>query len=68
MAQGGRAWQTTVSDVSWTTTAPDGTVYKYKNGLLHCEHGPAVTRPDGSREYWLFGLQTLLVPASPVNR
>lgn len=50
-------------DVCWTTTAPDGTVCKYKNGLLHCESGPAVIFPNGDVEWWLFGQQTLVVPA-----
>lgn len=54
--------QAPVTDVRWTTTSPGGTVRRYKNGLLHCEHGPAVTLPDGDVEWWLFGEQTLVVP------
>lgn len=50
-------------DVRWTTTAPDGAVYHYRNGQLHCETGPAVLFPDGNVEWWLFGLRTLLLPA-----
>lgn len=51
------------SDVRWTTTDPFGTVRKYKNGLLHCEHGPAVVYADGRAEWWLFGAQTMSKPA-----
>lgn len=35
----------------------DGTVEKYSRGKLHCETGPAVIKPDGTKEYWLNGRQ-----------
>jgi hypothetical protein len=34
----------------------DGTVEKYRNSLLHCSDGPAVTYSDGEVEYWEMGL------------
>ena len=59
-----------VTDVRWTTTDPAGTVRTYKNGLLHCESGPAVVYADGRSEWWLFGARTLRKPAprSPDNK
>jgi hypothetical protein len=31
----------------------DGTVLHHdKDGYLHCADGPAVVRPNGTREYW----------------
>lgn len=35
----------------------DGTVEIYDNGRLHCDTGPAVIKPNGSKEYWLNGRQ-----------
>ena len=37
--------------------APDGTIMYYLNGKLHNWEEPAVIRPDGKKEYWLFGYQ-----------
>lgn len=28
-------------------------VWKNEDGLIHCEHGPAITHPDGKAEYRL---------------
>ena len=43
-------------------------MYHYRNGLLHCEHGPAVLFPDGSAEWWIFGERTLTRPAPGANK
>lgn len=55
-----------MSDIRWTTTDRYGTVRKYKNGLLHCETGPAVIYANGQYEWWMFGSQTL--PRSPPQK
>lgn len=63
MEEGRRETRPPVNSVRWSTTTPDGTVYRYENGLLHCDTGPAVIYADGRTECWLFGTRTLLVPA-----
>ena len=37
------------------TRYPDGTEYWHKEDKLHREDGPAIIRPDGTKEYWLNG-------------
>lgn len=41
-------------DSSRTILLLNSVTYKYKHGLLHCEDGPAIIKPDGV-EYWLEG-------------
>ena len=39
-----------------THTKTDGTIeHRSEDGLRHCVEGPAVTRADGSQEWWLNG-------------
>jgi hypothetical protein len=47
----------------WNTTIleghkmEDGSVVWREKGLLHRSRGPAVIRPDGTREYWIRGVR-----------
>lgn len=38
-------------------TDANGVQFWYKDGSLHNEEGPAVIYPDGTKEYWLNGIE-----------
>jgi hypothetical protein len=36
----------------------DGTIACYKHSLKHCIDGPSVIYPDGTKKYYITGIQT----------
>ena len=38
-------------------TDPDGTKYWFQNDRLHRTDGPAIEKPDGTKDYWINGKQ-----------
>jgi len=55
MAKARSSTTITLLDGTVKTTSGSGTVKFTKNGLLHCEYGPAVIYSHGPTDWYLYG-------------